>query len=34
LSHSRSMLKEPTAKYRPLGAHATAEIEYSLALEA
>ena len=33
LSHSRSMLNEPTAKYRPLGAHATDEIEYSLALD-
>ena len=31
LSHSRSMLYEPTAKKRPLGAHETLVIEYSLA---
>ena len=34
LSHSRSMLNEPTAKYRPLGAHATDEIENSTAADA
>jgi len=33
LSHRRSMLNEPTAKYRPLGAHATEEIENSTAAE-
>ena len=33
LSHRRSMLNEPTAKYRPLGAHATDEIENSTAAE-
>ena len=30
LSHSRSMLNEPAAKYRPLGAHATDVTEYSI----